>query len=94
MTTGDSANINIVTEDSDICGRDGEGNLGQGGIQRFNSNDVILLVVQTESAKNAIDFNIGIRRPDTNVVSMLICYSRALCVQFYMDAIAVFGVLE
>lgn len=48
LTAYDSTDIDIMTKDGGICSGDRERNLGEGGVQGFNSNDAVLLILEVE----------------------------------------------
>lgn len=50
LTTGDGTDINVVADNCGISSRDREGHLGEGRVERFNTDDLISFVVQSESA--------------------------------------------
>jgi hypothetical protein len=66
-----------MTKNGLIVGRDGEGNLGECGVEGFNTDNrrTVLWCTQTKNTQESINLEIWIRRPDTNVVPMLICYA-------------------
>jgi hypothetical protein len=94
LTTGKTADVKVVAEDSVIGSRDGEGDLGESGIERFDSNDSVLLVEQSKGAEETVNFNIGVGRPDTNVITVLISDTRTFSVEFEVNTVTVLGVLE
>lgn len=94
LTTGDSADIDVVTENGDVGGWDRERNLGKGRVQRFNANDLVLLLREAESTKETVDFHLGVGWPNTNVVTMLIRDSRTFNTKFNMNAVPVTTDLE
>jgi len=51
LTTSDSTDVNVVTEDSDVGRRDGEWNLGESRIEGINIYNCILLIVKSKRAK-------------------------------------------
>lgn len=89
LTANEGADVDVVTKNSDIGGRDGERNLGESRIERLNANDGILLLVKAKCTEKTIDLNFGIGGPDTDVVTVLICDTRTLCAELDMNTVTV-----
>ncbi len=94
LTTGESADINVVTKDSGIRSGHREGDLGESGVKRLDANNSVLLVVETESAKETVNLELGVGGPDTNVIAVLVGHTRAFNVELDVHAIPVTAHLE
>ena len=89
LTTGEGADVDVVTEDGSVSSGYREGNLGQCGIERLNVDDSVLLLVETESAEKAVDFCVSIQRPNTDVITVLVRDTGTLCAELNVHAVAV-----
>jgi hypothetical protein len=89
LTTSHSADVYVVTEDSDVGGGNGKRYFGESRVERFNTNDIVPLVPEAKDTKKTFDFDFGIRGPHTDVITMLICDTRPLDAKFEVDTIAV-----
>ncbi len=94
LTTCDGADVDVVTEDSDVGGGDRERNLGKRRVEGLDLNDGVLLVVETESAEQTFDLDLRVGGPDTDVVAMLVCDAGVLSVELDVNAVAVSAVSE
>lgn len=83
-----------MSEDGGVGSRDGEGDLGKSRVQRLNTDDGILLVVKPESTQKALNLQIGVNGPDTQVVTMLVGNTRSFGVKLDVDTITVRASLE
>jgi hypothetical protein len=94
LTTGNSADIDVVSENGSVGCGNGERNLGKGGIQGFNADNVVLFVEQPESAEKTVDLNVWVRRPHSDVIPMLICDPGTLGIKLDMNTVPFCGRLE
>lgn len=89
LATSDGVDINVVSKNGAVGGGDGEGDLGQSRVKRFDPNDSILLVVQAQSAEHTFDLQIGVDWPNTQVISMLVCDARTFGVELDVYAVTI-----
>lgn len=89
LTTGNGHDIDIVAEDGEISGRNRERNLGESGVERFDPDDSIPLIVKAERAQQAVNLDIWVARPDADVVAVLVVDTGALDVEFQMNAVSI-----
>lgn len=94
LATCDSADIDVVAEDGNIGGGDRERNLGESRVERLNSDNLVFLLPQAKCTEKTGDFDFWVRRPNTNVVAMLIGYSRTFDTKLNVDAVTVAACLE
>jgi hypothetical protein len=94
LTTDDSADIEVVSENGGVGCGDGERNLGKCGIKGLDADHGILLVEQTESAEEASNLDVWVQRPHADVITVLIRDSRALGAKLEMDTVPLLGRLE
>lgn len=94
LTTSKGADVDVVTEHSAVCRGDGEGYLGQSGIERLDVDDCVTLVVETQRAKQTLDFDIRVERPDTDVITVLIRDTRSLGAELDVNTVPVRTVRE
>jgi hypothetical protein len=94
LSAGDGHDIDVVSKNGEISGRDGERNLGKSRIKRFNVNDGILLVVKSESTQQTVNFDIRVAWPDTDVVTVLVVDTGTLDTKFHMDTVSISSNLE
>lgn len=94
LTTSDSADIDVVAKNRDVGGRDGERNLGECRVEGFDVDDSVLLVVETQGTQQTLNLNFCVRRPDTDVIAMLVSDARVLGVEFDVNAVAVGSLRE
>lgn len=87
LTSGNSADVDVVAQDGAISRRDRERYFGEGRVQGLDANDGISLIVQPQDAEETLNLNVGIQRPQANVITMLISNSRAFGVEFNVNAI-------
>ena len=83
-----------MTKNGDVCGGNREWNFRQRRIKRFNVNDSVFLVVQAQSAQETGNFEISIRWPNTDVITVLVADTGTLSLKFDMDTVSAPGVLE
>ena len=83
-----------MAQNSAVGGRDGERDFGKGRVERFNANDSIALIVDAKDAEQTLDFNVGIKRPKSEVVAVLVCDSRAFGVELDVNTVALGSLLE
>jgi hypothetical protein len=94
LTTSDSADVNVVSQNGYVCCRNRERDLCEGRIEGFNADDRVLLVVKTECVEKSINLNVRVRRPNSDMITMLVSHARSFDIQLYVYAIAVGIVLE
>ena len=66
----------------------------KGRVEGLDLDDTVLLVVETESAEQALNLNLGVGGPDTDVVSVLVGDAGVLSVEFDVNAVAVSAISE
>ena len=89
LSADHGADVDVMTKDGDVSRRDRERNLGEGWVERLNVDDLVFLLMEAESAEQALDFELGIRGPNTDVVAVLIRDTGVLSVEFDVDAVPV-----
>ena len=94
LSAGDCHDIDVVSKNGEISGRDRERNLGKSRIKRFNVDDGILLVVKSESAQQTVNLDVWVAWPNTDVVTMLVVDTGTLDTEFHMDTISIRSDLE
>ena len=87
LSAGNGHDIDVVLENGNVSGRDWERNLGESGVERFNVDNSILLVVKSESAQQAVNLDIWVGRPDADVVTMLVVNTGTLDAEFQVNAV-------
>jgi hypothetical protein len=75
-----------VAENGKVSGRNQERNLGESGVERFDADDGVLLVVKPESAQQAVNFDIWVAWPDADVVTVLVVITGTFDVEFQVNA--------
>lgn len=89
LSAGESADVDVVTEDGAVGGRHGEGNLGQSRVERLDVDHSIALLVKTQCAEQTLHFDVRVERPYTDVVTVLVGDARTLRAEFDVDTIPV-----
>lgn len=77
LTASNSADVDIVTEDSAVSGGNRERYLGESRIKGFDTDDSIALVVQAKGTEETIYLQFSIRGPNTEMVTVLISNARS-----------------
>ena len=94
LTTCDGADVNVVTEDGNVGRGDGERNFGKRRIEGFDLDDSVLLIVETKSAEQTFNLDLGVGRPYADVVTMLVGDAGVFSVELSMNAVAVSALSE
>ena len=85
LSAGNGHNIDIMSENGEVSGGDWERNLGESGVKRLDVDDGVLLVVKPERAQQAVNFDIWVARPDTDMVTVLVVNTGTLDVEFQVN---------
>jgi hypothetical protein len=94
LPTCDGANVNVVPEDSGVCRGHWEWYFGESWVKRLDSNDSVPPLRKAEGTKKAFHLEIRVGRPNTDVVTVLVCHTGPLNTEFHMNTISVMGILE
>jgi len=89
LSAGDGHDIDIVTENGEVGGRNRERDLGKSGIERFDADNSVLLIVKTEGVQHTVNLDIWVVRPDTNVIAVLVVDTGTLDVELHVNAASV-----
>lgn len=87
LTGCHSRDVDIVTEDGAICGRNREWYFGEGGIEGDDINNGITFVPESQYGQQAVDLNFGVGGPDADVVTMLVVDPGTFDLQFHVHAV-------
>jgi hypothetical protein len=94
LTTGEGGDVDVVAEDGAVGGRRRERHLGERRVERGNVDDGVALLPEAERAEEAGNLDIGVRRPDTDVVTVLVGEARAVDIELDVHAVPVVRLLE
>jgi hypothetical protein len=89
LTASNSADVDVVTENSAVSRGDREGNLCKSRIKGFNTDDSISFVVQAKGAEETIYLQFGIRGPNAEMVTVLISDTGSFNVELRVDTITI-----
>lgn len=93
LTGGVGGNVEVVTEDGAVGSGNGEGDLGESGIERLDVDGRVALVGETENGEKTLDFRVGVERPNRDVVASLVADAGIGDVELGENAVAL-AVLE
>jgi hypothetical protein len=93
LTGGVGGDVEVVTEDGAVGSGNGEGDLGESGIEGLDVDGRVALVGETENGKKTLDFRVGVERPNRDMVASLVADAGIGDVELGENAVAL-AVLE